>query len=80
MVKKKTKIAFLLDVKNSWIDKYIRKKYFIKKNKNFKLFNKFKKIINFDIVFILGYTKILPKSIIKSLIAPEAVEVCTILR
>ena len=59
---KKFKITFLLDKKNDWIKSSIEKyfknstKYIFKKNYNFK------KIKNQDIVFILNYTKILPKT------------------
>ena len=55
----KKKIAFLFDNKNLWIKKYInykninisKKKYFL----NF--FTNKSKVKNFDVVFVLGYTK-----------------------
>lgn len=60
---KKYKVTFLLDKSNNWFEKYIlkynfglKKKYIYNIKKNFKL------IINQDLVFILKYTRILPKS------------------
>ena len=59
---RKYKITFLLDKKNDWINNYV-KKNFINNNKfNFKISKNFRKIKNQDIVFILNFTKILPKS------------------
>jgi len=62
----KIKIAFLFDKKNDWIFKYFKdfkidNKKFTKKN----YFNP-KKIVNHDIVFILGYTKKLNTNFLKS--------------
>jgi len=58
---KKIKVAYLLDNTNDWIKKYIKKSPLLKKNKKFycKIFTNYKDIKNHDIVFILGYTKIL---------------------
>lgn len=55
------KIAFLLDKSNNWLKKDAEN--FIKKYKKtkylFKIFYDYKKIINFDIVILLGFTKII---------------------
>ena len=63
MKKKKTKITFLLDKSNNWIEKYV-KKSFKKKFKKYSFEISFnpEKITNQDIVFILGYTKILSEN------------------
>ena len=63
----KKKIAILFDKSNFWISKYINKKSFKinKKNYSIKYFNEKNKIENFDIVFVLGYTKILKKNFLK---------------
>ena len=60
---KKIKISFLLDKNNDWIKKYLIQT-FRKNNKkySFKIENNYKKIDKQNIVFILNYTKILPKS------------------
>ena len=62
-MKNKFNITFLLDKKNDWIESYI-KKNFLKKSKNyvFKISKNYKKIKKQNVVFILNYTKILPKS------------------
>ena len=62
-MKKKIKISFLLDKKNDWIKKYLNT-FLNKKNKNYscKIVNNYKKVKKQNIVFILNYTKILPKS------------------
>ena len=67
MEKNKLKIAFLLDPSNCWLKPYLLgSNFFKKKNKNiFKLFTSFKKIKNYDFVFILGFTKILKESFLK---------------
>jgi methionyl-tRNA formyltransferase len=62
----KKKVAILLDKNNSWLQKYIpllKKLPKIKYKYNF--FKGYKKIINFEIVFVLGFTRILPESFIK---------------
>ena len=59
------KICFLLDKDNNWLSghcKNYKNKY---KNKDIKIHYNFKKIKNYDYVFVLGYTKILPKSFIE---------------
>ena len=57
------KICFLFDKKNLWLKNFFSKKKF--KNNNFLRFEfseDYKNIKNFDIVFILGYTKLLNKN------------------
>lgn len=58
------KICFLLDRDNNWLSSYCIN---YKKNKNraIKIYYNFKKIKNYDYVFVLGYTKILPKIFIE---------------
>ena len=57
------KIAILLDKKNSWTFNFFNKKT-LKDNKKYKIkfFKNKNKLKNYDIVFIIGYTKILKKS------------------
>lgn len=59
------KICFLLDIDNNWLSSYCIN--YKKKNKNraIKIYYNFKKIKNYDYVFVLGYTKILPKIFIE---------------
>lgn len=52
----KKKIAFLLDKKNPWIFEYY-KKFYKKKFKKVKILWNTKKLLNFDILFIINYTK-----------------------
>ena len=62
-MKKKHKITFLLDENNNWIEGYIKKIFSIKNSKfYFKFVKDYKKIKNQNVVFIINYTKILPKS------------------
>ena len=59
-------VGFLFDKKNSWISKFINKKKFkdsIKYKYTFS-FNE-KKFHNYDIIFILGYTRILKDNFLK---------------
>ncbi|WP_415308622.1 formyltransferase family protein [Candidatus Pelagibacter sp. Uisw_099_02] len=61
---KKTSIALLLDSNNAWIIDVLKKT----KYKNIlkaKIFWDLKKINNYDLVFIINYTKIIPKEILK---------------
>jgi len=61
----KKNVAFLFDKKNSWLLKYLMfLKKLSKKKYNYYYFNNYIKIQNFEIVFVLGYTKILPESFI----------------
>ena len=53
-------MAFLFDKENHWIHDIFIKKRLILKNYSFEIFFYEKEVSNFDIVFILGYTKILP--------------------
>jgi methionyl-tRNA formyltransferase len=66
-MKKKIKVAYLLDSSNSWIKEYLEKETLIKKNKkySFKIFTDFRRVKNYEIVFILNYTKILKKNFLK---------------
>ncbi len=60
------KVTFLFDKTNNWIKEYIIDFDYPKKfpfNFNFKY--SYKSISNQDIVFILGYTKVLPRSFIQ---------------
>ena len=59
------KIAILLDKKNDWLKDYLHGLKLKNKKNNFKIFYDYKKIKNFDLVFILGYTTILPLSLKK---------------
>lgn len=62
----KKKIAFLFDKKNPWLINYLPLlKKFKKKNYTCHFTNNYTKISNFEIVFVLGYTRILPESFIK---------------
>ena len=56
-----TKVAFLFDKKNDWIYSFFSNYKF--KLKGYDIYDLFDadKVNNFDIVFLLGYTKILPK-------------------
>ena len=66
MIKKKINITFLLDKNNSWIEKFIRDKFKKKfKKYNFSFSKNFRNIKKQNIVFILGYMKILPENFLK---------------
>ena len=59
---KTLKIAILLDVKNNWIYKHLKESRLLKlKCKTIKIFYDLKKIKGFDVVFPIGFTKILSK-------------------
>ena len=60
------KVCFLFDKKNNWISEFINRKKF-RNNSSYKFFfkNNLSKIKNFEIVFILGYTKILSNTFLK---------------
>ncbi len=63
------KIAVLLDPSNNWIDKYIRQIAMTDVlQERFSFFFSYnpEEVKNFDIVFILGYTKVLKKSFLDS--------------
>ena len=58
------KIGFLIDRTNDWIEKFLKKENFKSNSKyKFKIFDNYLKIKNYDVVFILGYTKILDKNL-----------------
>ena len=61
------KICFLLDIDNNWLSSYCINYKNKNKNKNrrIEIHYNFKKIKNYDYVFVLGYTKILPKTLIE---------------
>ena len=68
--KSKSRVVFLLDSSNSWIEKFIKefKKKANKKFKKkffFKIEKNLKKIKSNSIIFLLGYTKILSQNFIK---------------
>ena len=66
MIKKKINITFLLDKNNSWIEKFIRDKFKKKSKKyNFSISKNFRNVKRQDIVFILGYMKVLPENFLK---------------
>ena len=58
-----TKIAFLFDRKNSWIYDFLKDFNF--DGYFFKIFFNYEEVIGFDVVFLLGYTTILPKHFLK---------------
>jgi len=66
-MKKKIKVAYLMDNRNNWIEKYIKRSKLLKKNNkyNSKIFKDYKKITNYDIVFILNYTTLIKNYYLK---------------
>ena len=67
-MKRKIKVAYLIDESNPWIKKYLLKSSLVKRNsRKFKsnIFTNINKIRKNDIVFILGYTKILKSSFLE---------------
>ena len=56
------KICFLFDRKNNWIKKEIIKNFTSNKKYKFNFEYNLKKIKDYHVVFILGYTKILKKN------------------
>lgn len=65
-MRRKIKIAYLLDISNSWIYNYLKNSKLIKSKKNnSKIFFKTNKLKGYDLVFILNYTKILKESFLK---------------
>lgn len=60
------KIGFLFDQKNNWIHKYFKKNQFVSNKKfRFSFIYSEKNIKKFDILFIINYTKIINKNILK---------------
>ena len=65
-LKKRFRVTFLLDNSNLWLEKYLKKFNFrLKKKFIFKFAINQNKVINQDIVFPIGYTKILKKKFLK---------------
>jgi methionyl-tRNA formyltransferase len=61
----KKKIAFLFDKKNLWPLAYLPLLKKLPKKYKYSHFKDYVKIANFEIVFVIGYTKILSESFIK---------------
>ena len=59
------KIAFLFDRKNQWALVHFKKSKFLNKKYSRNFFFKISEIRNFDIVFLINYTKIVPFSFLK---------------
>lgn len=59
------KICFLIDIDNNWLLGHCKNYKNKHKNKDIKIHYNFKKVKNYDYVFVLGYTKILPKIFIE---------------
>ena len=55
------KFAFLFDKKNDWLKQYIPENFNIRKDIETSFFYDEKKIKEFDVVFVLGFTRILKK-------------------
>ncbi len=53
------RVSILLDSNNNWLSKYIFKETFSNDNYTIDIFEDEKKIVGYDLVFVLGYTKIL---------------------
>ena len=66
-MKKKIKVAYLLDNTNDWTRKYLKKSTLLRKNRKYdsKIFTNYRGIKNYNIVFILNYTKILKLNFLK---------------
>lgn len=65
-LKKKYTVTFLLDGSNLWLKKYLLNYKFNLKNKFiFKISKNFSNVKNQDIIFPIGYTKILPTIFLK---------------
>ena len=62
---KNIKLAFLLDKKNNWIINHIKNSKY-KDIKKIKIFWSIEKIKNYDLVFIINYTKLIPKKFLKN--------------
>ncbi len=60
------KIAFLFDKTNDWISKYFPEALKVQQKFDVCVFYEEEKIRNFDLVFVLGYTKILKGKILSS--------------
>lgn len=62
---KKFTLSFLIDPKNSWIEKYLRSIKYSKKKYKINFEKDQRKIKNVDIVLVLSYTRILKNSFLK---------------
>tara|TARA_Y100000992_G_C21237005_1_gene478691 strand:+ start:473 stop:1111 length:639 start_codon:yes stop_codon:yes gene_type:complete len=62
---KNIKLAFLLDKTNNWMLNFIKNSRY-KNIKRIKIFWNIKKIKNYDLVFIINYTKLIPKKYLKN--------------
>lgn len=61
----KKKICFLLDKNNNWLKTFCKKFIDSKKKYNIRIYYNYSKIDNYDYVFVLGYTRILPSYFIQ---------------
>ena len=59
------KVCFLFDKKNNWLWEKTKGSFKTNKKYNFFFSENYKKVKNFDIVFILGYTRILKSNFLK---------------
>ena len=59
------KVCFLFDKKNNWLLEKTKATFKTKKKYNFFFSENLNKVRNFDVVFILGYTKILKNNFLK---------------
>ncbi len=59
-------VAFLFDKSNSWISKHFENFNYLSNKYRFHFFYDYKKVKKFDVVFVLGYTKILSKNFLKN--------------
>ena len=59
-------VALLLDKENNWLRNFIPKKLFDREDIEASLFYEKDKVKNFDIVFVLGFTKILDNNFLKN--------------
>ena len=65
-MKKKFKVTFLIDKSNDWFEPFLRNFQFKLGNKyRFQIKEDYRKIVSQDLVFILGYGKLLPESFLK---------------
>ena len=60
-----TKVAFLFDKKNDWLKSFVPSNLSSFKGVTIKVSYNYLEILSYDIVFVLGYTKILPNNFIK---------------
>ena len=65
MNKKYTSVAFLLSKENNWIEKYFQNSTLKKEYEDIKIFYDESMIKGYEIVFVLGYMKILDSNFLK---------------